>query len=253
MDAMAFPFAFNAARMQVELEQLESARGWHIHPDYTVVAHKGDWTALPLIAADKADSDDPVSLRHPQGPSGPTALLTSCPYIQEVIASFRTEVHRARLMNLKPGTDISPHRDYGEQRYSLLRGYIRVHVPIRTHPDVHFFIRGKRIPMAAGSAWYTNVCNLHAVRNLSTVHRVHLVLDMKVNDWVLGFFPALSVLDRALGCVLVRYERPFLRAKLQLRTRYVRLRTLAGDLGLRQVKWRLSAGMRPWQRRPTRG
>jgi hypothetical protein len=236
---MAFPFAFDAARMQAEVEQLEAGREWHVHPDYTVVARRGDWTALPLIAADKADPDDPVSLRHPRGGSGPTALLARCPYIQEVIASFRTEVHRARLMNLRPGTEIAPHRDYGEQRYSLIRGYIRVHIPIRTHPQVYFYIGGKPIPMTAGSAWYTNVCNLHAVRNLSSVHRVHLVLDMKVNDWVLGFFPPLSMFDRALGSLLVRYERPYLRARLRLRSRYARLRTVAGDLGLRRLKRRL--------------
>ena len=239
MDAMAFPFAFEPACMQAEVEQLEAVRQWHVHPDYTVVARPGDWTALPLIASEKADPDDPASLRHPRGHCGPTVLLTRCPYIQQVIASFKTEVHRARLMNLKPGANITPHRDYGEQRYSLIRGYIRVHIPIRTHPEVYFFISGMRIPMTAGSAWYTNVCNLHAVRNQSPVHRVHLVLDMKVNDWLLGFFPPLSLTDRALGSLLVRYERPYLRARSQLRNRYVRLRTFAGGLGLRQLKRRL--------------
>jgi hypothetical protein len=148
-------------------------------------------------------------------------------------------------MNLKPGADITPHRDYGEQRYSLHRGHIRVHIPVRTHPEVYFFIGGKRIPMTAGSAWYTNVCNLHAVRNLSTIHRVHLVLDMKVNDWVLGFFGPQTAFDRALGAVLMRYERPFLRARLRLHDRYVRLRTFAGDLGLRQLKRRLRGSSKP--------
>ena len=235
---MAFPFVFDAARMQAELEQVEAGRRWHDHPDYTVVARTGDWTALALIACDNADPDDPESLRYRRQPSGPTSILARCPYIQEVIASFKTDVHRARLMNLKPGTNITPHRDYGEQRYSLIRGYIRVHIPIRTHPDVYFFVSGKRIPMTAGSAWYTNVCNLHAVRNDSDVERVHLVLDMKVNDWVLGFFPPLSVFDRMLGSLLVRYERPFLRTKSLLRARYFQARRFAGDLGLRDLKKR---------------
>lgn len=239
MDAMAFPFVFDAARMRAEVEHLEGLREWHVQADYTIVTRQGDWTGLPLIAADKADPDDPASLRYPHGPTAPTVLLARCPYIQEVIASFKTEVHRARLIALKPGSEITPHRDYGSQRYSLLRGYIRVHIPIRTHPEVYFFIGGKRIPMTAGSAWYTNVCSRHAVRNSSTVHRVHLVLDMKVNDWVLGFFPSLSVFDRALGSLLVRHERSFLRARFQLRDRYLRVKERAGSLGLRHLRSRL--------------
>jgi hypothetical protein len=47
------------------------------------------------------------------------------------------------------------------------------------------------------------------------------------------------VFDRALGFLLVRYERPLLRARLRLRGRCTQLRTRAGDLGLRQLKRRL--------------
>ncbi len=247
MDAMALPIAFDARRMRDELEQIEGALRWHVHPDYTVVARPGDWTAIALIASSQTDPDDPQSLRYRGETSGPTAVLAECPYFQEVIGTFRTEVHRARLMKLKPGADILPHRDYGEQRYSLIRGYIRVHIPVRTHPDVHFFVSGKRLPMTEGSAWYTNVCHLHAVRNDSDVDRVHLVLDMKVNDWVLGLFPPLNVVDRALGAMLVRYERPFLLGRFRLRTHTRQMRKWLGDLGLRDLKHRIMG----WARHPS--
>lgn len=235
MDSFKLPLSFDVPRLIADLDHVERDAKWHNHPDYTV-ANSGDWTAVALIAPETTDPDDQRSLRYFGGKGHPTALLSSCAYLPEVVASFKTEVHRARLMNLRPGTNIAPHRDYGRQRYSLERGFIRVHVPLRTHEKVYFFINGNVIPMRAGEAWYTNVCEPHAVRNDSDVHRVHLVLDMKVNDWVRSLLPAQSLGSQAYGFVLRHWERPTLTARFAMRDFYLQARSKAGDLGLRRLR-----------------
>lgn len=48
MDAMKFPFVFDANRLKAVLESIERGVTWHNHPDYTV-AKSGDWTAVALI------------------------------------------------------------------------------------------------------------------------------------------------------------------------------------------------------------
>ena len=236
MDAFKLPMQFDVAKLLADLEHVELQANWLSHTDYTVVGQLGDWTAIPLIAPPAADVSKAESLRYRGRIGAATEILKQCPYLQSVIASFQTEVHRVRLMNLRPGKVIARHRDYGTQRYSLNRGYIRVHIPLRTHPDVKFFINDNALPLQAGEAWYTNVCELHNVRNDSDVQRVHMVLDMKVNDWLLGMFPAQSLLNRVHGAVLRRYERRFITARFAARDWYQNARKRAGDMGLRRLK-----------------
>jgi hypothetical protein len=238
ISAYRLPMQFDSAEMLRELMALESDRVWQTHPDYTV-AKAGDWTAIALVSTN-GDHTGPDSLRyHGEATSTPTGLLLHSPYLLSVYESFRTKVHRVRLMNLKPGTRISEHRDYGAQRYSLERGYIRVHIPIRTHELVAWRLSGKKVNMQPGEPWYINVCEPHAVENLSTVNRVHMVLDMQVNDWVLSLFPPVSLGDRVKGVLLRNFESSFLRRKRAILDAAAALREKLGDLGLRQLKRRM--------------
>jgi quercetin dioxygenase-like cupin family protein len=221
--------------MLSELEALEASQVWLSHPDYTV-AKVGDWTAIALVSTD-GDHTGPDSLRyHREAASQPTDLLLKSPYIHSVVDAFRTRAHRVRLMNLKPGTRIAEHRDYGAQRYSYERGCIRVHIPIRTHKDVAWRLSGRKVDMQPGEAWYINVCEPHSVENLSTINRVHLVLDMEVNDWVRSVFPPATVLDRMRGVVLRRCEQPFLRQRRRVVSAGATVRQKLGDMGLRRLK-----------------
>lgn len=241
LSAYRLPLAFDPGRLLRELERVEHEVQWHDHPDYTVAA-TGDWKAVALLSSASLDHRDPESLRYRGGGvAAPTAVLKMSPYLQEIIASFETEVHRARLMNLRPGTRISEHRDYGAQRYSLERGFIRVHIPVRTHEKVHFWISRKKIPMKVGEAWYTNVCEPHAVQNESDVHRVHLVLDMKVNDWVLSLFPPQSLMDKIRGVVLRTCEPTVMNMRLEARRLGGAVRKFLGDIGGRELKRRLTS------------
>ena len=142
---LKLPLVLDSGRLLQDLERLEAATVWHVHPDYTV-ADAGTWTAIALISTG-GDHTGPESLRYQRGAKGqPTKILEMCPYMAEVISMFRTNIHRARLMSLKPGTVIKEHRDYGQQRYSVERGMIRVHIPIRTHADVAWKSMGQKYP-----------------------------------------------------------------------------------------------------------
>lgn len=238
LDACRLPLQFDAVQMLRELELLESERVWQSHPDYTV-AKAGDWTALALVSTN-GDHTGSDSLRyHGAATALPTSLLLQSPYLFSVFQAFHTKVHRVRLMNLKPGTRIAEHRDYGSQRYSLERGYIRVHIPIRTHEAVAWKLRGQKVNMQPGEAWYTNVCEPHSVENLSSINRVHMVLDMAVNDWVRGLFPPLSLRERVHGAVLRPLEPALLRIQFGFLETTSFVRRKLGDLGLRQIKHRL--------------
>jgi hypothetical protein len=236
--AYKLPLQFDAAQMLRELESLESERVWLSHPDYTV-AKSGDWTAIALVSTN-GDHTGPESLRyHGEASATPTDLLRQAPYLLSVFETFRTKVHRVRLMNLKPGTRIAEHRDYGAQRYSFQRGYIRVHIPIRTHEAVAWRLSGVKVNMQPGEPWYINVCEPHSVENLSTVNRVHMVLDMQVNDWVRSLFPPATLFERAEGVVLRNFEPSFLRAKRRVIDVTATVREKLGDLGLRELKRRI--------------
>lgn len=242
LGAYKLPLSFDTERMLGDLQKVEKEITWLDHPDYTV-ATTGDWKAVALLSSVSSDYNDPESLRyHGRGRPIPTAVLKACPYLCEVLDSFKTDVHRARLMNLKPGTRISEHRDYGAQRYSVERGFIRVHIPIRTHVDVHWKLRGKTIPMGPGEAWYLNVCQPHAVENKSDVQRVHLVLDMKVNEWLLGLFPPMSLATKFSGVVLRNFEPTYLKVRERSKNQVKRARKFLGDVGLRSLKQTLLGG-----------
>ena len=66
---------------------------------------------------------------------------------------------------------------------------IRIHVPIRTNDDVVFSLfespRAKvahEYRLKTGHYYYTDVTKPHAVRNMSDIDRIHLVVDCYAND-----------------------------------------------------------------------
>ena len=66
---------------------------------------------------------------------------------------------------------------------------LRLHIPIVTHPDAAFFIDGQRMNWNAGELWYGDFSKVHSVENDSQVVRVHMVIDVQINEFVLSLFP----------------------------------------------------------------
>jgi len=182
-DRLRLPFAFDPARLKADLTALE-AEPWY---DHAVRQNfSGHWDVLALRAA--AGETHPVRII--VVPPGTTNFadqpaLSLCPYFREVLAAFACPLQAVRLMRLTPGSAIKEHYDH---ELGIEDGFARIHVPIATNPQVDFRLNGDRVDMAEGSAWYLRLRDPHSVVNGGTTDRIHLVIDVVANDWLVDLF-----------------------------------------------------------------
>lgn len=179
---------FDAGRLQAELEGLADD-GWI--PHFNTGYYDGDWSGVVLRGPpDGLDSlagfGDQTFVDAP--------ALEGRDYLRQVLAAFDCPLRSVRLLRLASGAEIHEHRDYD---LGPDRGEVRIHIPIITHPDVEFHVRNRRVVMAAGEVWYLDLSQPHRVRNAGPVARIHLVLDMVVNDWLRARIPFDHVDDEA--------------------------------------------------------
>ena len=108
----------------------------------------------------------------------------------KILENLPCEFERVRFMKLEAGKVIGKHSDKIDKDLGFNDGQIiRVHVPIRTNDDVVFSLfESSRAKVAheyrlkTGHYYYTDVTKPHAVRNMSDVDRIHLVVDCYAND-----------------------------------------------------------------------
>ena len=163
-----------------------SATAWVDH--YVRQNYEGDWSVVPLRAP--AGETHPIRMISADPTCRTfvdTPLLDACPYMREVAATFQAPLRTVRLMRLTAGSVIKEHEDLD---LSFEDGMVRLHIPVVTNPDVDFRLNGTRVVLEAGSCWYLRLSDRHSVANRGTEDRVHLVIDMEVNDWVGGLFEA---------------------------------------------------------------
>lgn len=167
---------FDADRMLEEVATLESSDDWleHWHDRY----HNGGWRSIPLYSIQGVVDTD--ALRPGEGEYRPTPYLEQSEYLLESVDWFQCEKRRVRLMKLEGGGEISEHTD----RLEWALGKVRIHVPIVTSPQVHFVVEGQRVQMDPGEIWYCDFTRPHYVKNTGREARIHLVLDLVVNDWL---------------------------------------------------------------------
>lgn len=155
--------------------------------------HGDGWKTVALYSVDGRTDPDALRWAGWDANYQPTPILKECPYFQEVINGFQCPIFRVRLSNLAAGQSINPHRDRGD---TWAIGKIRLHIPVITNDEVWFFVDDQRVIMKEGELWYADVSPLHSVYNRSDVDRVHLMLDVGVNDWLRAMFPKESVMER---------------------------------------------------------
>jgi Aspartyl/Asparaginyl beta-hydroxylase len=187
-DRLRLPLSFDPDRLAADLGAL-SSDDWIAH--FVTQNYEGDWSVIPLRGV--AGVTHPLRMIY----SDPTAtefentpFLAPCPYFREVLAAFECDVRCARLMRLTPGSVIKEHDDLD---LDADRGWARVHIPVTTNPRVEFELNRLRIEMTPGSVWYLRLSDPHRVANNGASDRVHLVVDVAVNDWLRGLF------DEAMG------------------------------------------------------
>jgi aspartyl/asparaginyl beta-hydroxylase (cupin superfamily) len=103
------------------------------------------------------------------------------PELDKVKSFFKSDIISMMFYSMTPGAEIHPHRDMiGNVGW----GGLRFHIPIQTNPNLIFKVSNKRVIMNVGELWALDTSYLHAVSNKGDTERIHLVFDIKVNEWV---------------------------------------------------------------------
>ncbi|HWX56091.1 MAG TPA: aspartyl/asparaginyl beta-hydroxylase domain-containing protein [Verrucomicrobiae bacterium] len=181
MRCVRLPFVFEPARLCGDLRRVEPGE-WIGH--FNSAIYGGQWSGAALRSRE-GDSGNLLPEASDSALFQDTVLLGRCPYFREVLDVFKCPVQAARLLRLHAHSNIAEHRD-NEMQFE--DGVVRLHIPIVTTDEVHFYLDGARLAMAPGECWYTNVNLPHSVDNRGAVDRVHLVIDCSVNDWLRDAF-----------------------------------------------------------------
>jgi Aspartyl/Asparaginyl beta-hydroxylase len=146
--------------------------------------HKGEWTGIALHSMGGKQSVFPsaAATDHYQE----TEELQRAPYFKQILSDLKCPKEVVRILFLPPEGHIKDHFDF---HTSFQFGLLRLHIPIVTHSDVVFIIDGQRMSWDAGELWYGDFSKVHSVKNNSPIVRVHMVIDVQINDFILGLFP----------------------------------------------------------------
>jgi hypothetical protein len=164
--------------------------------------HEGEWVGISLRSAGGKESARPSlpSL----APFEDCSVLERTPYFRKVLGTLKVPQLCVRLLFLPPNGVIREHTD---DIFGFWHGLLRLHLPIVTHRDVRFTIGGRPCHMAPGELWYGDFSRKHSVVNESQVTRVHMVIDVLINDFLLNLFPA-GFVDRHVGEKITFHRRP---------------------------------------------
>lgn len=180
-DRKRLPLAFDARALAADLTAIEHDP-WQ--PHFVRDNYRGDWSAIALRAA--AGETHPIRLIY----ANPTAtewvdtpLMARVPAIRAAVATLACPVQSVRLMRLGAGSAILPHDDLD---LAAEQGRARLHLPIISNPGVRFVLNGEAVPMELGELWYLRLSDTHEAVNEGETPRVHLVIDVLANDWLLA-------------------------------------------------------------------
>ena len=189
-----FPVRFEVARMREDLARLTAGENWLSHYDTGLSA---GWRAI-LLRSKHGQISGPESQRPSWDFSDfrNTAYVERLPYFAELLAQLKCPQGRIRILRLAPGAGIGEHRDVGAEVGCRAFAQVRLHLPIITNERVTFFVGGEHIRMQTGRLYYVNFSKRHFVRNDGDEARIHLVMDLKVNDWLAQYFPPFTPWER---------------------------------------------------------
>lgn len=178
--AVRLPRDYDVELLQRDLHTLQEVRRAPQPGPY----HKGEWTGIALYSMGGRQSTFPsaAGTDHYQA----TEELQLAPYFKQVLDDLECPKEVVRILFLPPEGHIKDHFDF---QTSFQFGLLRLHLPIVTHPDVVFLIDGQRMSWNPGELWYGDFSKVHSVKNNSQVVRVHLVIDVQINEFVLSLFP----------------------------------------------------------------
>ena len=183
--AARLPLVFDAGAMLAEALALPPD-AWRVH--FNTGYHDGGWSGITLRGP--GGEAGRLDIGHRAGAAADTPLLGQCPALRAALAAFSCPVRAARLLRLAPGAVIAEHRDAD---LVFAGGEARLHVPLATGDAVEFYVAGERIVMHPGECWWLDLARPHRVANRGSTTRIHLVVDVAVDDWLRRL---LAVADR---------------------------------------------------------
>lgn len=185
--------------------ELEKIDCWH--DDFPYYSD-GTWSAVSLRGYKKDDpmwgvkpSEMPKKWRdeHPDDLKLKcewTVLSEKTPKIKSWVNDIARngQVERVRLFRMTAKDDLNGvlkrHSDIQDRDVGTKNGMLaRLHVPLRTHEDIKMTVwdltgKSRTAHLAAGGVYYLDTRKPHSVANQSPVDRIHLVVDLIVNDSV---------------------------------------------------------------------
>ncbi|ADO74047.1 aspartyl/asparaginyl beta-hydroxylase domain-containing protein [Stigmatella aurantiaca] len=179
------PLNVDADALEAELRFLQedaSAMMWIDHVNRQ--DYRGGWDVLPLRCLREHLHAHPVLQGFAIGQGGDWVdlpVLSGCAALSSVLAQLQCPLKSARLMRLRAGSEIKPHRDL---RLGMEHGEARLHLPLQWSDGVEFLVEKQRVPMKKGELWYINADLIHEVYNRGNTDRINLVIDCVVNDWL---------------------------------------------------------------------
>lgn len=165
--------------IQTEVQNLPQT--WTDH--FNTKHYTGQWTVLPLRSPGGTAQIIPDIMGEQE--YNDASSMDYCPSVKKLINSMACCIMSVRLLNLKAGALIKPHRDH---ELAFEKGEARLHIPVFTNPEVKFYIEEELIPMQTGQCWYINANLTHWVSNFGESDRIHLIIDCKVNGWLKEIF-----------------------------------------------------------------
>lgn len=186
-DRVRLPLAVDPAPLAADLAAFGQEQ-WIRH--FVRSNYEGEWSVIPLRAA--AGETHPVRLigTHPLAASFvDTSYLERAPALRALLASFDCPLKAARLMRLTPGSRILEHEDHDPDAENGA-GTARLHLPITTNDEVEFLLNRRPVTMRPGEVWYLRLSEPHAVANRGATDRVHLVVEVRLNGWLLDLLGA---------------------------------------------------------------
>ncbi|GHE60390.1 aspartyl/asparaginyl beta-hydroxylase domain-containing protein [Roseivirga thermotolerans] len=175
-----FSFRFDYKPILKEFQSLSVECQKHFNTGY----YDGEWSGLslrkPVDARHELSAGDQQSDSYQD--TEYSGLMSST---QSILDYFHCEKTAVRILKLTPGSHIKEHSDHS---LSFFDGLVRLHIPLQTNPQIEFIVAGEKLPMKEGECWFANFNELHSVYNGGQTDRIHLVIDLKVNDWLASLF-----------------------------------------------------------------
>lgn len=182
------PVLFAQIPIETELDAIQNNVEQLLHSNWIDHVNRnhysGGWDVLPLRCQKQFVEAHPIlqgfSITVGEEWENLPALIQS-PSLLSLLNNLPCSVKSARLMRLKAGAEIKPHRDEG---LAIEFGEVRLHMPIHTSSKVSFLVDNNIVPMRAGELWYFNAHRVHEVYNRGDEDRINLVIDCVANDWL---------------------------------------------------------------------